>query len=585
MGKFPILHRRSHGSTQPPIVIPPARLPISYAKLLLILRFGQVKHLRQEICNARDIETAQKRSGDALHAALLCRKTFSIEFNQPFGALDADALACFLECAFTIKDNLPKNDAAYISKMPTSLRNLFLADIKIVSRLEQMIRSSVIRYPDGVSQAVNNVWAEAAGASRTFEAWEFQASPLDCWAISHSNPTNGMRKQRVEFDIFEGTLYIDGQILGRLPDEYTKQGFFQRMFGNRVFLTYPSSITGMSYMLASLYEDHEIHFGFRDGIPIVRARGANKTLEHIPSSVFIGNDKGDAPDLPMPLIIDRVHWLNLTSRSLEIRPSATMWKSKSSDWTIDLGTNRAHRRESQLIDPRSPIFTRVASIIEPFEHKSSMVIYQPKRSGISVHLPSLELLFAINTNGLLESRQLRAFIDFDQDAGTLYGLGSSLVLRDTLIPTDRSIIVAMGQANIDQHGDHARIHINHTGYYARFSINKVLGRLECPPEPRLIYFKAYCHAVTSFVLPDPLTGRTGVDEAIHCLQAGNAQPWAPLDRPEDYRILVTISELTPQRRYYPEELKVIQRVCWREDLSTTVQHDRFRSLVCSNLHT
>jgi len=501
-----------------------------------------------------------------------------IEAAESHRGFQPDALACFLECAFTLKDNLPKNDLAYISKMPIPIRKHFLSDIKLVHRLESKLRSSILAFPHAVTQAVNSVWAEAqSGSSRNFTTWTFLSNAYDSWVVANSISANGLQEQRVEFDLFEGTLFIDGQILGRLPDEYTKQEFFQQLFGNRVFLTYPSSIPGMSYMFASLFEQHEIHFGFRDGIPISRARSAGKILEFIPPNVFMAG--GDAPDLPFPLIKGCVHWLDLFGRSLEIRPQATTWWSKPSDWTIDLHSHSAYRRESLLVDPRSAIFNRVATMIEPFEHRKSMVIYQPQRWNLSVHLPDLELRFAVNREGLLESRQLRAVVDSNQDAGTLYGMGSSLVLRDSVVPADRSIIVAMGPANIDESGGHARIRINHTGYYARFFINKVLGRLECPPEPRLIYFKAYCHAVTAYVLPDPLTGRTGTDEAIHYLQAGNAQPWAPVDE-ETYRILASIAELTPHRVYYPEKLRVLQKVTWREDLLPTVQHDGLRAVVC-----
>jgi len=544
----------------------------------------QVRHLRQEICNARDIDTAQKRSADALLAALLCRKTFMVEAANAHETLQADALACFLECAFTLKDNLPKNDAAYISKMPIPIRKLFLSDIKLIHSLESKLRSSIQTLPRAVTQAVNSVWAKAEGASsRDFTTWSFLPGGLDSWVVANSIAVNGLREQRVEFDLFEGTLFIDGQSLGRLPDEYTKQEFFQQMFGNRVFLTYPSSIPGMSYMLASQFEHHEIHFGLRDGIPILRARNANKTLEYIPPGIFQDNVGADTADLPFPLINGYIHWLDLYGPSLEIRPEATRWRSKPSNWTIDLRSRSAYRRQSLLIDPRSPIFNRVAMMIEPFERRKSMIIFQPQKWNISVDLPELELHFAVNREGLLESRQLRAVIDNDQDAGTLYGMGSSLVLRDSAVPADRSIIVAMGPANVEQFAGHTRIHINHTGYYARFFINEVLGRLECPPEPRLIYFKAYCHAVTAFVLPDPLTGRTGTDEAIHCLQAGNAQPWAPVDI-EAYRILASIDELTPKRKYYPETLKVLQKVVWKEDLLPAVQHDNFQPTVCMTLN-
>ena len=551
--------------------------------LMLYVRrttYDWARALRVEICNATSTDTAQKRSQDALLAALLCRKTYILEAAEPDEVLLTDTLTTFLECSFILNDNLPSKKAESLGKMSTFLRKLYISDLKLVHRLESQLRRAIQLSNNAVNQAVNNVWVDAEGQStRVFSSWGFLSDPHDGWVTAQSISVDGLHEQSVCFDILDGTLLIDGQPLGRLPDEYTKHEFFHRIFGNRVFLTYPSSIPGMSYQLATLHEGHQIHFGFRDGTPFLRARLPNhRTLELLPISVFLSRPPGDAPDLPLPLINDCVHWLDLASHSIEIRSSATMWRFKPRNWVINLRTSQAHRGNSLLVDPRSSIFKRIATIIEPFEHRSKMTVFQPQRSNISLHLPGLELSFRVNSEGLLESQQLRAVVDSDQDAGTLYGLESKLVLRDSIVPEDRSIVVAMGPATMEQIGAHVRIHISHTGFYARFFINKVLGRLECASEPRLIYFKAYCHAVTAFVLPDPLIGRTGTDEAIHCLQSGNAQPWAPVDE-ASYGTLSTIADLTPQRFYYPEKLKALQKVSWNDHLLSAVQHDEFRPIV------
>lgn len=534
---------------------------------------GWIRHLRDEICNAADLETAQKRSKDALLAAILSRKTFVIETTRPSDIIQSDALACFLECGFTLKDNSPKNEAVRVAKTSTHMRRLLVNDLKLVHRLENKLRCSIDVFPEAVNNAVNSVWVEADGyPARPYSRWSFLSPPYSGWMTAKS------LEQSVHVDLLEGTLLINGRPLGRLPEEYTKLEMFQQLFGTRVFLTYPSPLPGMSYRFASLFHSHEIHFGFRGGVPFIRARIGGKILELVPRTIFKSNVDGDAPDLPLPLIDDCVHWLDIASRILEIRPCVSMWQIKTSNWRIDLRSNTARRRNSLLVDPRSPIFNRVATVIEPFEHRNRMIVYQPEKGSLSLQLPGLELRFEVNREGLLESKQLRAAVDFDQNAGTLYGMRSCLVLRDCTVPEERSIIVAMGPASVNSNGNHIIVQIKHTGYYARFSINKEMGRLECAAEPRLLYFKAYCHAVTSFVLPDPLTGRTGTDEAIHCLQAGSAQPWAPVDE-ESYRILSEIAKLTPQRLYYPENLKVLQKVIWNDNLLPEVQHDIFHPAV------
>lgn len=106
---------------------------------------------------------------------------------------------------------------------------------------------------------------------------------------------------------------------------------------------------------------------------------------------------------------------------------------------------------------------------------------------------------------------------------------------------------------------HVNIKKYNDGRYARYMIDNVLGRLHGPPEPLLLYTKAQLHAYTSFMIPDPLTGRTGTEEALKCLQSGACQPWNPL-MPPGAAVLKTITRLTPRRHYYPKDMKRQQTV-------------------------
>ena len=104
-------------------------------------------------------------------------------------------------------------------------------------------------------------------------------------------------------------------------------------------------------------------------------------------------------------------------------------------------------------------------MIEPFESRKDLLVFQPPKANLSLRSPKLELDFVVSPDGLLSSRQMRAVIDNDQDAGTLYGLESALVLRDIYVPTNRSIIVPMGSSIISSSGGHPKIQIRHEGYY------------------------------------------------------------------------------------------------------------------------
>lgn len=457
-------------------------------ELLLLVRsitHNWIRMLRREICNAIDIDTAQKRSRESLHAALLCRKTFMLEVACSQQGLEHAAFACFLECAFTIKDNLSLSDLGYLTKMPAALRRLYVSDLKLVQSLETQIKWSVRHVQSAVDEAINSVWMDAdSAAGRLFSTWTILPVPNDNWATALSLSGEGILEQTIHFNMVEGTLFIDGQLLGRLPEDFSRQDFFQDFFGNRVFLTRPSYLQGMSYMFATRVEEHEVHFGFRDGgrfMRVVPRSSLLGILEFLPRSVFLGGIATGVADLPLPLIQECVHWLDLKAGIVKVRARATMWRQKDSDWQINIATSQGLRRnKSLLVDPRSSLFGSIAQLIEPFEKRSKIFVYQPvnAKSNLTVDLPSLELTFRVSFDGLLASPQLRAYIDMNQDAGTLYGMRSSLVLCDNLLQDNRSILVAMGPAKIERREAHVDVVINHTGYYARFFINKVCNPKE-----------------------------------------------------------------------------------------------------------
>jgi hypothetical protein len=194
----------------------------------------------------------------------------------------------------------------------------------------------------------------------------------------------------------------------------------------------------------------------------------------------------------------------------------------------------------------------------------------------------LELSLFVNDRGLIEVRELKAEMGPDQDAGTWYGLQGKIVLRDMANPRRRSIILRLGD-NVwaRRQGVHVEVRVVDGGpaEYAKYDIDDNLGRLSCPPEPRLLYTKALCHALTSFCLPDPLTGRTGTEEAIHVLRSGAAQHWTELGV-APVRILHGFRDLLPRREFYPLYKKRFQTVTWDARFTTTIQHDSLDAVLC-----
>ena len=538
------------------------------------------RQLRADVQSSTSVETSRRCSQYAFRSALLCRRSFAMHAASAadyspvdLRLLDKAALECFIECSITYQDNMPEEPAT----LPLFFKNMLIRDLKMVHRLRYVLRQSIKADPSSFYNAINNVWPQADGsASRHFSNLVFVQPASEFWVMSSICSTAYTKQQIVHFHLLEGHLLIDGLPLGKMPAHHRKSLVLKQLFGDQSLLTYPSSLYGMTYTLAHVVNGHQIHIGFRGGTLIVRACVKGTVLELIPESVFGG---ARSFDLPAPLVEHCVHWCDLNNHTLEIRQQPDIWVSKPSNWTLNFKSRLAYRRNSLLVCPHSLPFRRIAQIFDRFEYRGRLTIFQPQseRATLSVELRRLELSFFVNGKGLLECRQLGSEIDPNQDAGVWYGLNSKIILRETINPRQRSIIVPMGQVKYNRNNFHVSVDIDNNGAYGIYFINEILGRLDCPPEPRLLYLKAHLHACTSFTIPDPLTSRTGVEEALHCLQAGYCQPWSPLNlRP--LQTLLAIAKISPIRQYYPKEGGKMQQVFWDPQLTPTIQHDEFRTI-------
>ncbi|KAJ6527882.1 hypothetical protein DFH09DRAFT_1186352, partial [Mycena vulgaris] len=144
---------------------------------------------------------------------------------------------------------------------------------------------------------------------------------------------------------------------------------------------------------------------------------------------------------------------------------------------------------------------------------------------LQVELPRYKLSFFVNQSGNLESVDLRAMlVDLDQSAGTLFGLTRQLVLRtkdpkatQSSHPSRRTVIVPFGKLVSCISGHHVKVDVLLRGgniRYFKYEINTDLGFLKGTTLTAGL-FKILLHAYTSHLLIDPLTGRTGTEEALN----------------------------------------------------------------------
>jgi hypothetical protein len=329
------------------------------------------------------------------------------------------------------------------------------------------------------------------------------------------------------------------------PNHRSQQGFF----------VIPSDLPGMDFMTHPIMSNYkvstnaarhdrdslntsQVHFSLRDNDSVVRTgwNGTNDILALIPSSELRG-------DLPPALVDGRIHWLNLTTKIIDIRPLKQPWEQSSEHWRIDCssGQYRVYRGCETLVDIRSPTWAMISECFNclngvnrarstnllittsPIDSVHSASVQQ-----LSVTLPCYGLSFFVNEREELESRDFKDMVyDEDQCVGALFGLESLLVLRpkthiagasvpQALIP--RRVLIPNG-VQMDKY--------SFTGpeepLYHMYDVDTELGCLIGNGSLTSTRLLAYVHAVTSWHRLDPLTGKTGAQAALCLLQSAGCR--------------------------------------------------------------
>lgn len=527
-----------------------------------------VRLLREETKKATDSDTAKRYQTYTLWAALLCKRTF-------MGTIDSNALPALVLCCITLQDHL-----ATSHDLSSSLKSAIVRDTKTMHSLKNEIEAAIERHPDALLTALNTVWPDNEGQDRQIDKWTLSRAK-GCVSLTLASTNEHFREQHVVYNYMHGILLVDGMAIGKLPSDHSTSAILTELFGNQSLLTTPSRLRGMQYALCITPEGHQVHVGLIDGMMVIRACKGSKVWELIPRSVF---GTQSYFDLPGPLIAECYHWLDLSEgKFLEIRPKQHMWLSREQNWRVTLSSrvcSRMKQHRDVLVDPHARLFHRAARNLEGLEARKHIVVYQRQinwmKASLIVDLPRLQLSF-YNKRGALLCPHYHASIDYDQNIGTWHGLRSSLVLvnPDT---RKRMVLVPFGNFKVQREGDHVRVEIDGAGSFGTFSVNEVLQRIECAPEPRLVYQKAQLHAYTSFCLPDTLTGMTGTEAALHWLSSGMCQPWSPLGDPQ-MEILISIARLSPHQEYYPEDLRVMKKEQWDSNMTTSMQHPAFGEVV------
>lgn len=325
-------------------------------------------------------------------------------------------------------------------------------------------------------------------------------------------------------------------------------------------------------------------------IRTVRRNGAVHQL--IPHSKLSG-------DFPALIIKDHFFWLqlppttkqasapNVTSRRIDLSNGHNPWEMKEG-WFISLSYRATSTRmmlgpDYLLLDIRSPTASMITALLAPLESPEFIdVRYCKKDKTVTAHLPRLKLDFYINHRSRLACKQFPDMtISDDQQIETFVGLENRLVVCQG---QTRSVIVPHGKVCFQSQDSNSTVRIDTKDRqrvkYHIYTVNSTLGTLIGNGSLTSHLYKIYLHAVTSHCHPDPLTGRTGTEEALAGLRAAATRSFQVIETDGvDAKLFKLIAALAPERVYYPVHLKRMQRVKWQAGLSPIAQHDEFRQRV------
>ncbi|KAF8127616.1 hypothetical protein EV363DRAFT_1452213 [Boletus edulis] len=546
--------------------------------------FSWVKELSSKLVETPGDEELRRFLRDA---AVICRSTFDVDPCWTRQLLHSGDIDVLLSCAILIHDHTPSE----ISSLPAYSQLLLDRDRRLSLRLESVVSDVIQADPDdqGVDPAISCVWSDYRPGS----TWTPLQSPNSRWFTCMTAPSAEQMSQVVHYNLLDGSLLVSGKPLGRLPKEILRHPLYNLIFGKHVLDVIPGDLPGMDYSTRGTISGHQVYFSLKnDSDLVIRAKrkhdtGDSHIIELIPQDKLKG-------DLPAVLIEGHAHWLNLSISVVEIRPLDSLWEASAENWMIECtpGQYRMRKGNELLIDVRSQTWDMVSSLLGPLDTPQNLLVTVSPIDNcrrftsslqLSVVLPRYGLSFYVDDDGDLQSRNIRGMVyDENQSIGTLFGLVNRLVLRpksrdvNAIELISRYILIPDGEISFHKDSHHVRVKVDTRRSalgrvtYQTYKVDTELGCLTGNASPTNKLYCAYLHALTGGCGTDPLTGRTGTEEALSLLRSASCWSIMKLG-PREAELLALIASICPTRRWYPVHLKCMQKVGWL-DLPASAQH-------------
>ncbi|KIW99240.1 uncharacterized protein Z519_00903 [Cladophialophora bantiana CBS 173.52] len=468
------------------------------------------------------------RSRDLSHQILtvciLCRRTYGVDTEaQPSMFSDHDAVADYVEASVHLHTHRKSQSDTEGPKNETELLN----DACLGRRNEKHLLVALQLNESAITDGIKRFWATAMFTDK----WQLVHRDDSSWI------SNRASSKVVHYNLVTGSL-VSGQAISQLPTEYTSSPLSHSIFGELDLDVFAADTDDMEYVSKDDFHGHRVYFGIRGNVILICSQSNDETFE----------------------AIQHDHFEQIFHEQLE-RP----FRSDGSDWTLITAVKSESKtcmyaNQKQLIDTHSQVGSIICNALRPIEQSSHIVVMFCQTTTIEIELPRYNLHFFVDFKGRIVCKELSAFVDFDQELGTLHGFQSRLILR---------IMSKIAGSNLRTllipHGD-----VKHNSSTSSYICSSPLVSQDL--EAHL--YEAYPHAITSFPKSDYLTGRTGTEESLTAL-SDHVCRICQLFSKCAQAILSLIAQFTLGRKFYPPHLKTMQTVTFDNVLPAMVQRDIF----------
>lgn len=534
---------------------------------LRVATFSWTNRLATIISQSSDSHNATLIGETLRWSALLCKATYDVDVEKRSALMDAsDSIRYWVYCSIRLHENLP----ASIENLSADLQAFIIEDRKLSQKLASLVRDHIVSQANlGLDQALSLLWSESHSEPLSWKAFK---APNDRWIHASRASAGSNTTRTIQYNVIEGTLLINGETTHKLPADYTSSAIYVRVFGNKQPLVVPSTLQGFKYMTCQPTNRGVFHFGLFEQELIIRVVSDSSVFELIPPDIF----EGDAPGF---LRENYTHWLDLTTERVDFEPLGEQG-GEMSEWQLtSIEGNQAQlvKGANRLIDVRSAtsdVIGRTFSTLDALDYVQATL----REDILEVFLVRFGLHFTWRDDSFF-CTEVGKIVDNDQRIGTFMGLQNKLVLcapEPLAQEHDRIVLIPHGKlvwSLTKRHVD-VVVEIKMPAKLYQYKIDRTLQRLRDNGEVQDILFKAFLHAVTSHFLPDPLTARTGTEEALAYLERRSLRFFKP-PGPAERCLIEEMAKITPSRVYSPRQLRVKQTVEWDDRLPSLSQHTSF----------